>query len=329
MKRIGFWLSVFVIFMCVACNENTQKTQAALAEDAPKVFLAKVTGVADGDTLWVTPNTGTQDKIKIRVLHIDTPESKQRDGALATAALKKKARVGATIKVQSFGFGKYGRMLAVLYPYDNPQDGIESSFNYQMVAEGFAWADRHYSPVKSFLNAEKNAREKALGIWAYQKQGRVIPPWFFRRGITETCLDALLQTPVDSHYKTEPKTNERFTQRWLYIVVRGSEKLDIHFAPFRTNQSNSFDTGEELATQLNIKPWMILGGGLYKPNQQKVTVYQDWFSPYSEGDLILTALVMQGWIQQHKSFVGEKTEMDLSGTEWPISFAVPFFQDLE
>jgi len=49
-----------------------------------------------------------------------------------------------------------------------------------MVREGWAWANREYlrGPyVSEFINAEREARERKLGLW---QQSNPQPPWEFR-----------------------------------------------------------------------------------------------------------------------------------------------------
>ncbi|WP_176325015.1 thermonuclease family protein [Campylobacter mucosalis] len=45
-----------------------------------------------------------------------------------------------------------------------------------MVANNYAWAYEKYS--KDYINLEKEARDKKLGIWRSKKP---IPPWEFRK----------------------------------------------------------------------------------------------------------------------------------------------------
>ena len=55
------------------------------------------------------------------------------------------------------------------------------NINVEMVKEGYAWAYKEYlkSPYASeFLDAEKEARDKRLGLW---KQANPQPPWEFRK----------------------------------------------------------------------------------------------------------------------------------------------------
>jgi len=56
------------------------------------------------------------------------------------------------------------------------------NINEEMVREGWAWANREYlrGPyVSEFINAEREAREKKIGLW---QQSNPQPPWEFRKG---------------------------------------------------------------------------------------------------------------------------------------------------
>ncbi|MHC4322172.1 MAG: thermonuclease family protein [Planctomycetota bacterium] len=58
-------------------------------------------------------------------------------------------------------------------------DGLD--INLEMVKRGYAWAYRKYlkRPYTSdYIEAEKRAREKGLGLW---KDNNPVPPWEFRR----------------------------------------------------------------------------------------------------------------------------------------------------
>ena len=53
--------------------------------------------------------------------------------------------------------------------------------NYEMLAEGHAWAYRKYlkGPLaKSYIAAEEQAKNSRKGLW---RQGGAEPPWDFRK----------------------------------------------------------------------------------------------------------------------------------------------------
>ena len=91
----------------------------------PFVYNAILERVVDGDTLVCSIDLGYNvflHKQKVRLAGIDTPESRTRN--LEEKALGKKASARlselcvGSFKIQSFGKGKYGRILAIPYTED-------------------------------------------------------------------------------------------------------------------------------------------------------------------------------------------------------------------
>ena len=78
-----------------------------LADDPPMPFTGKVVKVTDGDTIHVLLDKETH---KIRLLHIDAPESKQAFGTKATQALGEKI-FGKDVKVVWKERDRYKRIL--------------------------------------------------------------------------------------------------------------------------------------------------------------------------------------------------------------------------
>ena len=92
-------------------------------------FPAKVTSIADGDTLTVLVD---RQQIKVRLDGIDCPESGQAYGQKAKLATSQLA-FGKTVTIQSTGTDRYGRTLAhVLLPEGR-------SLNRELVRQGYAW----------------------------------------------------------------------------------------------------------------------------------------------------------------------------------------------
>ena len=90
----------------------------------------------DGDTITCTLDLGFHiyHWKKIRFYGVNAPESRTRNKREKEAGLRAKARVielldGADLHIQSFGVGKFGRVLGVLY------DGRKSIFDI-MIKEG-------------------------------------------------------------------------------------------------------------------------------------------------------------------------------------------------
>ena len=140
--------------------------------------------VSDGDTLQVKTSEAT--KLKIRLYGIDAPETEKNNhktghisksgqpyGEEAYKALESKV-LGKKVRVVIIDIDRYKRMVGIVY--------LESrNINIEMIREGWSWAYREYldRPYASqYLDAEKEARNKRLGLW---KQGNPQPPWEFRK----------------------------------------------------------------------------------------------------------------------------------------------------
>ena len=138
------------------------------SNDPPKPFTGKVVSIADGDTITVL-----LDKVqhRIRLQHIDAPESGQDFGTKAKKVLGDKV-FGQEVKIVWIGRDKYKRILGEVHLDDR-------NINLEMVKEGFAWHYVQYSKSQEYAKAEKEAKEKKLGLWA---MGSPTPPWDFRRG---------------------------------------------------------------------------------------------------------------------------------------------------
>ena len=87
-----------------------------LADDPPMPFTGKVVKVTDGDTIHVLLDKETH---KIRLLHIDPPESKQAFGTKAKQALSEKV-FGKEVKVVWKEHDRYKRILGGIYLVPDP-----------------------------------------------------------------------------------------------------------------------------------------------------------------------------------------------------------------
>lgn len=131
-------------------------------------FSGKCVGISDGDTIRVLKDGK---EIKIRLEGIDCPETHQDYGAKAkefTSGLV----FGKDVLVKEKEQDKYGRTVATVFVG-------EKNLNLELVKAGFAWHYKEYSKDKSLANAEKEAREKKVGLWAMENP---VPPWEFRKG---------------------------------------------------------------------------------------------------------------------------------------------------
>ena len=91
----------------------------------PFVYNAEVDRIVDGDTLDCIIDLGYSVKLhkqRVRLVGIDTPESRTRDLAEKKLGLAEKQRLkelcGERIILKSHGKGKYGRILGEIFTED-------------------------------------------------------------------------------------------------------------------------------------------------------------------------------------------------------------------
>ena len=103
-------------------------------------YEAKVVRVVDGDTVDALIDLGfdIHKKIRIRMVGINTPESRTRDLEEKKLGLAAKARLKEILSendnkiiLESHGVGKYGRCLGIIRIKDR-------SVNHQLIEEGHA-----------------------------------------------------------------------------------------------------------------------------------------------------------------------------------------------
>ena len=127
-------------------------------------YYCEVVRIIDGDTIDVDIDLGFSTKLtkqRIRMLGIDTPESRTRDkeekirGLLSKKALIDRCPVGSNIRLVSHGKGKFGRILGEIFTPEG-----EVSINKQMCEEGFAV--EYYGGNKDELVAKHQANKEIL-----------------------------------------------------------------------------------------------------------------------------------------------------------------------
>ena len=129
-----------------------------------------VVKIADGDTLTLL--TSSNEKIKVRLAGIDTPERKQPFGSEAKQALSKLVfQKKALIEVETKD--RYGRTVGIVFV-----DG--QNINYELVRQGMAWVYRKYTNDEILYELEAQAKTKKTGLWADAKP---IAPWSWRKGV--------------------------------------------------------------------------------------------------------------------------------------------------
>ena len=144
-------------------------------------FTAKVINVIDGDTIDVL-NDNNQ-KLRIRLLGIDTPEPKQHFGSESSFYLNKILNGSSVVIISSpeknkpYTLGYYKRIIGKVVM--NGRD-----INLEMIKKGMAWHFKKYKksqPIEdrySYNDAENEAREKNIGLWS---EDNPLPPWKWRQ----------------------------------------------------------------------------------------------------------------------------------------------------
>ncbi|MBH32322.1 MAG: chromosome partitioning protein ParB [Gammaproteobacteria bacterium] len=135
-----------------------------------EIFEVNISRIVDGDTVVVT---GMGDGLsKVRLHAIDTPERGQAHYLRSKKALKNFLGKGE-VSLKKIAIDRYGRIVGELFVGD-------VSINLKMIKTGNAWCYEKYNKNIDFTDAEKLAREKAIGIWALPKS-KQIAPWIWRR----------------------------------------------------------------------------------------------------------------------------------------------------
>ena len=107
-------------------------------------YNCKVTRVVDGDTIDVNIDLGFSvwHKARVRMLGIDTPESRTRRLDEKALGLASKARLKEMLKDKKVRIecakekGKFGRVLAIVWAMD--KEGNDVNCNDQLCVEGHA-----------------------------------------------------------------------------------------------------------------------------------------------------------------------------------------------
>ena len=110
-------------------------------------YYAKLNRVVDGDTIDVEVDLGFDiwHKARVRMMGIDTPESRTRNLEEKALGLASKARLKELLKDRKVkletskeGKGKFGRILATVWAFD--KKGIEPDINCntRLIEEGHA-----------------------------------------------------------------------------------------------------------------------------------------------------------------------------------------------
>jgi len=142
-----------------------------------------VINVVDGDTVDIDAADGKYDHTRIRLLGLDTPETKTsgepmhfaREATQFTSHFTLNKKVTVLLDEVSEKRDKYGRLLAWL----RLDDG--SSLNEKLVKEGFAYADLRFknSRFDKLVELQAQARKSKAGLWREAKKTD-LPKWLQR-----------------------------------------------------------------------------------------------------------------------------------------------------
>lgn len=183
--------------------------------DAPKMgknaITGEVVGVTDGDTIVVLDADKTQHKIRLQ--HLDAPESNQAYGTQAKKALSDKV-FGKQVTVKWDEKDRYQRTLGNIFVDDR-------WINKEMVVDGYAWHYKQYSKDDDISKAHVQARALKKGLWGGESP---IAPWDFRRGKRP-------ETKVTAKPTTEPIPNP--TQPAVGLVYRTVSGKKYHLGTCR------------------------------------------------------------------------------------------------
>ena len=145
------------------------------AQEINEEIKGRVIGITDGDTLSFMSES--QEKLKIRLAEIDTPEKGQPFGQKSKDTLSHLA-FNKQASIEKLDVDRYGRIVARVYVEQD--DAKPLNVNKTMVASGAAWVYRQYLRDESLLELEALAKEEKRGLWALP-EAQKIPPWEWRK----------------------------------------------------------------------------------------------------------------------------------------------------
>lgn len=161
--------ALLATLLAAAAPRADPAATTAVSREAMPRLSGVVVGVVDGDTLDVRLESGM---LRVRLHGIDAPE---RDQAYGAASRRELSRLvyRRQVELEPVEQDRYERMVARLW-LDFEDVGAE------LVKRGAAWVYRRYATETAWCAYEKQARDRALGLWAPQ-YGRPVAPWEWRR----------------------------------------------------------------------------------------------------------------------------------------------------
>lgn len=140
---------------------------AATTRAVEHVARGEVTGISDGDTLFLQVEGG---QLRVRLARIDAPEKKQAFGRRSEQSLRELVwkRV---VTAKWHQRDRYGRPVAEVFV-------DEFDVNAEQVRRGMAWVYRAYSRDPDLIRLEQEARTERRGLWS---EPNPVAPWVWRK----------------------------------------------------------------------------------------------------------------------------------------------------
>jgi micrococcal nuclease len=153
------WTTAAVSFACTAVSAWPASA-----------WLAQVTHVTDGDTVWVRPERGGK-PVKLRISAMDAPEICQAGGVAAQAALARRL-AGRQLAVTSLGRDDYGRTVTVIRLQGE-------DIGAWMVSQGHAWSSRYGREGGPYFSLQQQAQAAGRGL--FEDRSSIRPVVFRKR----------------------------------------------------------------------------------------------------------------------------------------------------
>jgi endonuclease YncB( thermonuclease family) len=199
MKPNHFWLSVILLTFGLFCSDLKAAT-----------FVGRVMEINDGDIITVLNQNRP---IKVKLLGIDAPESKQPFGDVAKKHLYDLV-FGRIAAVEYWGLGENTELIGRV-----SVDGVDICA--QMIRDGVAWYDPSSPSIlkeadrQMYRESELAARSEKRGLWQDEEP---VAPWAFVKAEKEsgkaTVTSTKVATPIPIN-RTVSLRPEPF--RWVRI----------------------------------------------------------------------------------------------------------------
>lgn len=175
-KALIFILLLLFVAAYTGCGADRAQTPSPrdTAEDAVKMFPARVIRVVDGDTLRVRMENGKEENV--RFIGVDTPENTREAEPFGkeAAAYTQERLDGKTVylELDVDERDEYGRILAYIW-LAPPENGSEAEvrtkmFNADLLLGGYArvmTVPPNVRYAELFVKLQREARQAGKGLW--------------------------------------------------------------------------------------------------------------------------------------------------------------------